>query len=188
VQCASGGETFWGCCKSNPCNQGSQCPSGDLVPAFVDRPGQLSAYSPTGGTTPTSTSSTPSSSGQSSITTTVTSSSIIFPTSSSVSPSVISSSYSSHSANETGIGASSGQKNHTAAIAGGAVGGGLGFAILLGLVIYFILHARKSRNQHRDNLSRRQSNIAITMAEKSDVGGSPAVLGLTDQLSHMLLC
>lgn len=40
------GDSFWGCCKSNPCNATvpATCPSGDLTPAFLDRPDLVEAY------------------------------------------------------------------------------------------------------------------------------------------------
>jgi hypothetical protein len=38
-------KTFWGCCKSNPCqNEQTICPTGDLVPAFMERKEQFLAY------------------------------------------------------------------------------------------------------------------------------------------------
>ncbi|OAL57014.1 hypothetical protein IQ07DRAFT_582281 [Pyrenochaeta sp. DS3sAY3a] len=42
----SAGDTFWGCCKSNPCaaTPAATCPQGDLVPAFLERPEQFSVY------------------------------------------------------------------------------------------------------------------------------------------------
>ncbi|RAR05396.1 Poliovirus receptor-related protein 2 [Stemphylium lycopersici] len=40
------GDSFWGCCKSNACRATppSTCAQGDLVPAFLERPEQFSAY------------------------------------------------------------------------------------------------------------------------------------------------
>jgi len=43
-KCNFDSKTFWGCCKSNPCQQGVVCPSGDLVPAFMERKEQFIAY------------------------------------------------------------------------------------------------------------------------------------------------
>ena len=42
----SAGPSFWGCCKINACQATPPaiCPSGDLVPAFMDRPEQFKAY------------------------------------------------------------------------------------------------------------------------------------------------
>ncbi|EUC29191.1 hypothetical protein COCCADRAFT_107188 [Bipolaris zeicola 26-R-13] len=51
----SAGQTFWGCCKTNPCAQ-SGCPDGDLEPAILNRNDLLSAYHATGSATTTSTS------------------------------------------------------------------------------------------------------------------------------------
>lgn len=59
--CASGNQTFWGCCKSNPCAQGQTCPAADLTPAFMDRPEQLGAYV-TGVSSTTSATSSPTAS------------------------------------------------------------------------------------------------------------------------------
>ncbi|XP_014561085.1 hypothetical protein COCVIDRAFT_22792 [Bipolaris victoriae FI3] len=42
----TGGNSFWGCCKSNPCaaTPPATCAQGDLVPAFMERPEQFNAY------------------------------------------------------------------------------------------------------------------------------------------------
>ncbi|EUC29190.1 hypothetical protein COCCADRAFT_40402 [Bipolaris zeicola 26-R-13] len=42
----TGGDSFWGCCKSNPCaaTPPATCAQGDLVPAFMERPEQFNAY------------------------------------------------------------------------------------------------------------------------------------------------
>ncbi len=47
--CAAG-NTFLGCCKSDPC-QSDGCPDGSLEPAYVNRGDQMSAYQVTGGST-----------------------------------------------------------------------------------------------------------------------------------------
>ncbi|KAF2799746.1 hypothetical protein K505DRAFT_370787 [Melanomma pulvis-pyrius CBS 109.77] len=49
--CNSGTKTFWGCCKSNPCQQEQTCPTGDLVPAFMERKEQFIAYAGVSNTT-----------------------------------------------------------------------------------------------------------------------------------------
>ncbi|EMD89985.1 hypothetical protein COCHEDRAFT_1178187 [Bipolaris maydis C5] len=49
------GQTFWGCCKTNPCAQ-SGCPDGDLEPAILNRDDLRSAYHATGSATTSSTS------------------------------------------------------------------------------------------------------------------------------------
>ncbi|KAF1999701.1 hypothetical protein P154DRAFT_576620 [Amniculicola lignicola CBS 123094] len=176
--CASEGKTFWGCCKSNPCSQGLQCPNGDLVPAFIDRPEQLSAYSPTGGISSTSTSSPPSSSSYSS--TTTVSSSTSYSSTTTVSSRTVST-VASPPATVTVPAPSSNQNNggvHIAAIAGGAAGGGLGIAILVGLLIYFIFHARRSRDLHKGTLGHRQADLTGSVTEKLDIGVSPVVPGV----------
>ncbi|EUC47750.1 hypothetical protein COCMIDRAFT_3375 [Bipolaris oryzae ATCC 44560] len=40
------GDTFWGCCKTNPCaaTPPATCAQGDLVPAFMERPEQFNTY------------------------------------------------------------------------------------------------------------------------------------------------
>lgn len=42
----SAGDSFWGCCKQNACaaTPPATCAQGDLVPAFMERPEQFSAY------------------------------------------------------------------------------------------------------------------------------------------------
>ncbi|KAH9868268.1 hypothetical protein J1614_007340 [Plenodomus biglobosus] len=47
-------DTFWGCCKTNPCSQGG-CPNGHLEPAFINREDQLIAYHATDASTTLST-------------------------------------------------------------------------------------------------------------------------------------
>ncbi|KAF2129393.1 hypothetical protein P153DRAFT_431356 [Dothidotthia symphoricarpi CBS 119687] len=59
--CAAG-TTFWGCCKSDPCAANSTCPRVDLVPAYLDRPEQFSAYASTIISSSATTSATASSS------------------------------------------------------------------------------------------------------------------------------
>jgi hypothetical protein len=52
LSCGSGGgiftcsknQTFYGCCKSNPCLDGG-CPIGDLLPTFAGRDDLISSYS-----------------------------------------------------------------------------------------------------------------------------------------------
>ena len=48
------GDSFWGCCKSNPCaaTPPATCPSDDLVPAFMDQDYQFSTFSSSGNATP----------------------------------------------------------------------------------------------------------------------------------------
>ncbi|KAH8726975.1 hypothetical protein GQ44DRAFT_144179 [Phaeosphaeriaceae sp. PMI808] len=50
------GDTFWGCCKSNPCKAvpGPACKAGDLVPSFMERPEQFSAFAPSSTPNPSS--------------------------------------------------------------------------------------------------------------------------------------
>ncbi|KAH7406141.1 hypothetical protein DE146DRAFT_754123 [Phaeosphaeria sp. MPI-PUGE-AT-0046c] len=42
----SASQSFWGCCKSNPCNNtpAATCRQGDLTPAFLGSPDKLKAY------------------------------------------------------------------------------------------------------------------------------------------------
>ena len=41
---ADGSNTFWGCCKSNPCANGAVCPSGSLDGAYIGKPEQVAFY------------------------------------------------------------------------------------------------------------------------------------------------
>jgi hypothetical protein len=43
--CALKTKTFYGCCKSNPCAQGGECPVGELLPSFAERDELISSYS-----------------------------------------------------------------------------------------------------------------------------------------------
>lgn len=53
-----GKNTFWGCCKSNPCSSGAVCPTGSLTNAYMELPEQFGFYASS--TLPTSVSSTSS--------------------------------------------------------------------------------------------------------------------------------
>lgn len=128
------GGPFWGCCKSNPCEQGG-CPDGDLTGAFVNKPKQLEAYSLTGF-------------GMSSTSTTMTSKTATLEartTSTGTVPQV------------TVTASPTPAAKPIAAIAGGAAGGGVGLAIIIGLLIYYICHAKRSRQGHNDEVERRLS-------------------------------
>ncbi|KAF2707306.1 hypothetical protein K504DRAFT_535823 [Pleomassaria siparia CBS 279.74] len=100
--CNSGTKTFWGCCKTNPCQQQQTCPDGDLVPAFMDRNEQFIAYTGASKTTTSTPSSTPTSEVQS---------------------------------------------PQTVVIIAGAVGGGLGLAAIVAILI-FCLCRRKNRSKY----------------------------------------
>ncbi|KAI2630420.1 hypothetical protein GGS21DRAFT_200116 [Xylaria nigripes] len=67
--CASG-PTFMGCCKSNPCNNGSICPDDDLVGAVLNGPKDASVFLTTA--KPTSTTSTTGSTSRTTLTTSTT--------------------------------------------------------------------------------------------------------------------
>jgi hypothetical protein len=53
-----------------------------------------------------------------------------------------------------------------------AAGGGLLLAILVGLIVYFAMHTKNSRNHHRDMLDRRQSDLSTDSIEKLKTKGS----------------
>jgi uncharacterized protein HemX len=60
-----------------------------------------------------------------------------------------------------------------AAIAGGAAGGGVGLAIIIGLLIYYICHAKKSRDKHKDEVEQRLSGATLTKDNPTDNKTSP---------------
>jgi hypothetical protein len=45
-------------------------------------------------------------------------------------------------------------------------------AVLVGLIIYFAMHTKNSRNQHQDMLERRQSDLSTRSIEKLNTKGS----------------
>ncbi|KAF2031270.1 hypothetical protein EK21DRAFT_88198 [Setomelanomma holmii] len=133
------GNTFLGCCKSDACSTTSGCPSSDLEPAYLNAENLRIAYgavaaSSSSSAIPSSTLSTAAAS-QSTVTPTATGSAAA----ATVSP------------------IKSGPP--VAAIAGGAAGGASVLAILIGLLIYYFCHAKKSRNGHEDTVDRRESDL-----------------------------
>jgi hypothetical protein len=52
----NGKDTFWGCCKSNPCANNAVCPAGSLTNAYIELPEQFAFYASS--TLPSSVSST----------------------------------------------------------------------------------------------------------------------------------
>ena len=120
-KCNFNAHPFWGCCKTNPCSQGSLCPSGDLTPAFVDRNDK---YGPYVGDTATPASSSPAGSSPTG------SSSTNFPV-------VGSPTESKHSNN--------------IAIIGGGIGAGLGLAALLAVLIFLLCRRRKRKEPNADS-------------------------------------
>ncbi|OAL57015.1 hypothetical protein IQ07DRAFT_25534 [Pyrenochaeta sp. DS3sAY3a] len=139
----SGKNTFWGCCKTNPCSQGGECPDGDLEPAILNRDELRSAYHASGGTTMTSATRTAST----------------------TSPTVTSDPSTTDALTPTDTSPPK-HKTNVAAIAGGAAGGGFGLAVIVALLIYYICHAKKSRKDHTDSVVRRLSDIPAAMTEK----------------------
>lgn len=121
--CANNTPPFWGCCKSNPCTGGDTpggCPSADLTGAFIDSPGQSSAFL-TSSATSTSTSTSASSNAKPTITGPATSKAT----------------------------SSAKKASNTAVIAGSVVGGVLGLCLVLALVL-FVLSKRRKRSRHLD--------------------------------------
>lgn len=56
------GDSFWGCCKSNPCaSPSATCPQNDLTPAFMDQTYQFNTYARTGSSAPSPSASSVSS-------------------------------------------------------------------------------------------------------------------------------
>ncbi|KAF2692065.1 hypothetical protein K458DRAFT_325913 [Lentithecium fluviatile CBS 122367] len=157
--CTSGA-TFWGCCKSNPCSNGSECPVGDLTPAFIDLPAQVQAYQPTGSATSSTTSATSTRASQTTAVSTGSSATSTSSTSASTSATAAAVTQSAH------------HDKNIAVIAGGAAGGGVALAFLVGLFVYFIMHTKRSRGQHQESLERRQSDLGAALtADKSDKSG-----------------
>ncbi|KAH8726974.1 hypothetical protein GQ44DRAFT_825529 [Phaeosphaeriaceae sp. PMI808] len=144
------GNTFMGCCKTNPCATGS-CTGGNLAPAYLDTAQLREQYGavPSAGA-PTRTSTTSAS--------TATSSGL----STSTSPGPPSMTATTQPKSGPPV----------AAIAGGVAGAGVGLAIIIGLLIYFICHAKKSRQGHKESLSRRQSDLSAMMAEHNKSAGT----------------
>jgi hypothetical protein len=52
-----------------------------------------------------------------------------------------------------------------------AAGGGLLLAILVGLIVYFAMHTKNSRNHHQDRLERRQSDLSTNSIENLKTKG-----------------
>ncbi|KAF2477320.1 uncharacterized protein BDR25DRAFT_339263 [Lindgomyces ingoldianus] len=145
------GGTFWGCCKSDPCQQ-EQCPTGDLVPAFLDRPEQSAAYSPTGVPSATFLASR-SASSSIALTTTI----------STITPVAL-------EAN-----AQPEKKGLPIPLIAGSAGGGAVALIIIGLLIYYILHARKSRKEHIEQIETRLADLPASKGgEKPNGPRSPS--------------
>ncbi|KAF2192662.1 hypothetical protein K469DRAFT_621189 [Zopfia rhizophila CBS 207.26] len=162
--CALNGDTFLGCCKSKPCKAGF-CPKSDLEPAYLGDPNIMSQYSATGASTAARSSTATSRSSRSTSTAATTLSSEI---SSTASPPTSATPESAVVTVE-----SKSDNKPVAAIAGGAAGGGIGLAVIIGLLIYHILHAKRSRKEHSDQVERRLSDLPTIMSEKPS-GGAPA--------------
>ncbi|KAI1333541.1 hypothetical protein F5Y15DRAFT_342623 [Xylariaceae sp. FL0016] len=124
--CASG-DTFLGCCTSNPCANGSECPSDDLVAAQLD--------SDTKNASPFLTSAVPSATS----------------TSSSVATTSVSQTQTA-SASVTATPAASAQSSSQSqsATIGGAVGGSMGALVILGIIAFFFLRYRRRRRHDND--------------------------------------
>ncbi|KAF2441425.1 hypothetical protein P171DRAFT_487887 [Karstenula rhodostoma CBS 690.94] len=143
------GPTFWGCCKSNPCNTGAVRPDSDLAGAFVGNPAQEAYYM---GVTSEVTSATSSSSS-------TTSTSASTPGTLVTSTSTSSATGTTSPPTATAVASSPEPASHTA-------GGGVVVALLVCWLVYHVCYVKQSREKHQDGLSRRQSDLAITtMAE-----------------------
>ncbi|KAF2741454.1 hypothetical protein EJ04DRAFT_582968 [Polyplosphaeria fusca] len=142
----SSGDTFWGCCKTDPCGELPACPKGNLTPAFlVDT--MMSAYEATGIATSSSASSTERnlliSSTASATQTAASSTSVSGPLST---PSTFRVSTTKTLTTPSAIRSTAppraSHSEHTAAVIGGAVAGSLLFLILLALLITYVIHGR----------------------------------------------
>lgn len=151
--CAEG-NTFLGCCKSNPCSQGAVCPKSDLEPALLSRDDLRIAYGAVSAVSSSAASSTRASSIESS--TASRSSSIISPTSTNTSPAAMTTS----SAQNDGP--------PVAAIAGGAAGGAFVLAMIIGLVIFCVCRKRRSRRGPEKERQSDQPEMATVMHTQKD--------------------
>ncbi|KAL6712469.1 hypothetical protein ACN47E_000346 [Coniothyrium glycines] len=152
------GNTFLGCCKSNPCSSRG-CPVGSLEPAFLaSRPDLIEAYSATNETS-SKTSSTQS------FTSTSTLAPSFHTTASASTASGISSQTSA-----TAVPTQNEHKTPVAAIAGAAAGGAFAVALIIIIFIYFCCRAKKSKEKQTDSMIRGQSGFTDT--EQAVAGNS----------------
>lgn len=155
--CTGTSPVFMGCCKTDPCKAG-QCAGDGLVPAFLGNDFQKQQYGAVAGSS--------TSSAASSGTATVARAST-FATIATASPSTnpTSAAQTSPAAIQHKDGPS------VAAIAGGAAGGAFAIALVIGLLIYYFCHAKKSRRGHEETVVRRESDMAAMGATPITVQG-----------------
>jgi hypothetical protein len=162
---------FWGCCKINPCNGGC---SGNLTPASLTGNQALDCQYNAGGCDATSSSSTSSAAASTSISTTSLSTSS---TSSSTSTSSVSTSNAPSSQPSAAISPTTvSHHSSTGAIAGGAVGGVAGLALVLLLIFYCYRHASRSR--------KKRNNEVDAQLQSRQPSALPAIPPLTPESKH----
>lgn len=141
--CTATDPPFIGCCKINPCETGS-CPANDLA-AGILKADNDAAFSPTGGSSTTSS----------------TTSSAFYTMSTSMTSSSTSLSMSSTSTIPVASGTSPPVNHHdtpTATIAGASAGGAVGVLAILAMIFYCRRHARNSRQAKQEEFHRCRSS------------------------------
>jgi hypothetical protein len=138
-----------GCCKAVACAELGGCDRSNLTGAYLGTEDLRSAY----GAISTSGSS--------------------ISTRPSMTPSAMSSATMTSAATPTSVADATAtpKKEPVAAIAGGAAGGALTLAAVVGLLIYYFCHAKKSRKGHDDSVVERHSVVPDMVAAQNDLGG-----------------
>ncbi|KAH7078201.1 hypothetical protein FB567DRAFT_129426 [Paraphoma chrysanthemicola] len=157
AECGSGvsfytciaGNTFLGCCKSNPCSA-SGCPRSDVSPTFLNTEALRIAYGAISAPSPSSAAS-----------------------SRTLSTAISSATGSPTSTRDAAVNVAPVKNGPpVAAIAGGAAGGALALAVIVGLLIYYFCHAKKSRKDHEETVIRRESDLPAMMAAQAKNPGA----------------
>ncbi|MCJ1387039.1 hypothetical protein MMC17_010168 [Xylographa soralifera] len=158
--CAGTDPSFMGCCQSDACSNNG-CPAQDLTPGILQSvPALNSAYNPISNPSATSSAAAPSTSAL--LTTSTTSSVTTSQTSitgTSISTGTLAGASASSTTSAETITSQHSSGPHTAAIAGGAVGGVAVLALLLGLLLWYCRRNVRASRRNMDN-SRAISGVA----------------------------
>ncbi|MCJ1436943.1 hypothetical protein MMC27_006326 [Xylographa pallens] len=150
--CAGTNPSFMGCCQSDACSNNG-CPAQDLTPGTLQSvPALNSAYNPI--SNPSATSSAAASSTSAPMTTPTTTSVPNSQTSIAGTPTSTSTSAGASASSTSPPETSTSQHSsspHTAAIAGGAVGGVAFLALLLALLLWYCRRNVRASRRHMDN-------------------------------------